>query len=54
MFGAEFWDADFIAIKVPCSRMSDELIHLYCTVQWANFAGMYATARSGVRFLTLR
>jgi hypothetical protein len=25
-FGTEFWDADFIAIKLPCSQLSDELI----------------------------
>jgi len=40
VFGAEFYDVDFIARKVLCSRMSDDVISISCTVQrGANFAG---------------
>jgi hypothetical protein len=30
--GVRFLDLDFIALKLPCSRLSDELIHFFCTV----------------------
>jgi hypothetical protein len=33
MLGVRFLDVDFIALKLPCSRLSGELIHIYCTVK---------------------
>ena len=33
MFGVRFLDLDFIALKLPCLRLSDELIHISCTVK---------------------